>query len=50
MTKFQLVKGFYIKKLWSLDRVKDAVVAGWITEEQFKEITGQSYSPKAAAE
>lgn len=29
--------------LWNLQMVKDAVVKGKITSEQFKDITGQPY-------
>ena len=43
MSKFELVKTFYDKGLWSITRVKNAVVKNWITEEQFKEITGEDY-------
>ena len=32
------------KRLWSLAMVKKAVVKGWITEAEFKEITGEDYS------
>ena len=30
-------------KLWTLDMVRDAVIKKVITEEEFKEITGQDY-------
>ena len=43
MSKFELVKTFYDKGLWNITRVKNAVVKNWITEEQFKEITGEDY-------
>ena len=43
MSKFELVKTYYDKGLWSITRVKNAVVKNWITEEQFKEITGEDY-------
>ena len=43
MSKFELVKTYYDKGLWNITRVKNAVVKGWITEEQFKEITGEDY-------
>ena len=43
MNKFELVKTYYDKGLWNITRVKNAVVKGWITEEQFKEITGEDY-------
>ena len=40
---FDKVKGFYDKKLWSIKRVKDAVVKLCITEEEFEIITGEVY-------
>ena len=43
MSKFELVKTYYDKGLWNIARVKNAVVKNWITEEQFKEITGEDY-------
>lgn len=43
MSKFEMVKKFYQKKLWGLGRVSDAVSSGWITKEQFKEITGKEF-------
>lgn len=41
-TKFELVKGYYKKKLWNQKRVHDAV-GRWITEDEYKEITGEDY-------
>lgn len=40
---FNLVKHNYDKGLWSIGRVRKAVEQGWITEEEFAIITGQSY-------
>lgn len=46
---FQKVKNYYDKYLtgqsggWNLDRVREAVAKGWITEAEFKEITGEDY-------
>ena len=37
---FQKIKDYYDKKLWNLEMVKNAVVKGKITPEQYKEITG----------
>ena len=39
---FEKVKNYYDQKLWSLERVRNAV-GKWITEEEFTEITGQDY-------
>ena len=46
MSKFDKVKFYYKQGLWGDSRVKDAVKAGWITAEQFEEITGYSYNNK----
>ena len=43
MNKFEKVKYYFDNGLWSIDRVRNAVVKGWITAEQFKEITGEDY-------
>lgn len=37
------IKRFYERKLWTKSMVGDAVFAGKITEEQYKEITGEDY-------
>lgn len=42
-SKFEKVKTYYDEKLWSKTRVKNAVVKGWITEEEYAEITGENY-------
>jgi len=44
MNKFEKVKIFYEKRLWSKKRVRDAVIKGWISGKQYKEITGEEYS------
>jgi len=41
--KYQKVKHYYDKGLWGIGKVRDAVEKGWITEEEFKEITGEDY-------
>lgn len=43
MSKYDKVKYYYDNGLWTLDMVKNAVVKGWITEEEYKEITGLDY-------
>lgn len=40
---FEKVKRFYILKVWNETRVRNAVKMGWITEEEFTEITGNVY-------
>lgn len=37
------VKKWYNMGMWSEARVRNAVVMGWITEDEFKEITGSDY-------
>lgn len=39
--KFENVKKFYDGGYWDIQRVRDAVVKGWITAEEFTEITGE---------
>lgn len=39
---FAKVKGYYISKSWSISRVRLAV-GKWITEQEFEEITGETY-------
>lgn len=41
--KFNLVKNYYDRGLWSEKRVHDAVEKNWITAEEYKEITGEAY-------
>jgi len=43
MSWFEKVKFYYERGLWDIERVKNAVIKGKITAEQFKEITGQDY-------
>lgn len=40
---FEMVKNYFDKGLWSITRVRNAVVKGWITAEEFKEITDEKY-------
>ena len=42
--KFETVKKYYTMGMWDIERVRNAVVKGWITEEEFTEITGEQYS------
>lgn len=41
--KFKIVKDYYDKGFWSVERVRNAVIKEWITKEEFKEITGEDY-------
>lgn len=38
------IKKWYEQGLWTLDMVKNAVKKGVITEEEYKEITGEAYA------
>ncbi len=40
---YKKVKGYYDSGLWSIERVRNAVVKVWITAEEFKIITGEYY-------
>ena len=41
--KYEKVKIYYDQGVWTIDMVRNAVVKGWITEEEFTEITGEEY-------
>ena len=41
--KYEKVKYYYDNSLWTLEMVRNAVVKGWITEEEYEEITGLKY-------
>ena len=41
--QFDKVKRYYDDGMWTISRVRNAVVKGWITEEDFVEITGENY-------
>lgn len=43
MSKYEKVRYYYDAGLWSITQVRNAVVKGWITAEQFEEITGEVY-------
>ena len=40
---FKKVKMYFDSDLWSIERVRNAVVKGWITAEEYKTITGEVY-------
>lgn len=44
MSKFDKVKKYFDRGLWSLAMVRNAVLKGWITAEEFKTITGEVYA------
>ena len=41
---FRKVKKYWTSGLWNETRVRNAVEKGWITEQEFAEITGSDYS------
>lgn len=41
--KFEKVKGFYDRGLWTKGQVRDAVGKKWITAEEYALITGEQY-------
>lgn len=46
MNWFKMINGWYhdVPKRWTISMVRDAVVAGKITEEEFFQITGETYA------
>ncbi len=40
---FEKVKDYYDRGLWSVEKVRQAVVMKWITEEEFELIVGYEY-------
>lgn len=41
---FDKVKDYFDRGLWNITRVKNAVMKELITEDQYREITGDDYS------
>lgn len=41
--KFNKVKGYYDSGFWNKTMVRNAVVKGWITTEEYTLITGEDY-------
>ena len=41
--KYEKVKVYFDKGLWNEEMVRNAVNKGWITEEEFTEITNKPY-------
>ena len=42
--KFDYVKEYYDTGRWKKKAVRNAVIKGWITAEEYEEITGEAYS------
>ena len=45
MTVKEMANNYY-PKLWNIERLKALVAVGKLSEEDFKEITGETYSVK----
>ena len=41
--KFELVREYYDSGRWKKKAVRNAVSRGWITAEEYAEITGEAY-------
>lgn len=41
--KFELVRGYYNSGEWKKKAVRNAVKRGWITADEYTEITGDEY-------
>lgn len=41
--KFEQIKEWYETGKWKKKAVKNAVIRGWITAEEYEEITGEPY-------
>lgn len=44
MNWFEKIKKYYEKSLWTKEMVRNGVVKGKITAEQYREITGEEYT------
>ena len=42
-SKFDKVKRYYDAGLWNRTMVRNAVIKGWITAEEYQIITGEAY-------
>lgn len=42
--KFEKVRNYYEKNLWTKEQVANAVKKGWITADEYRDITGDDYS------
>ena len=42
--KYEMIRDYYDQGLWNEKKVRNAVVKGWITPEEYKEITGNDYN------
>jgi len=42
--KYNRVKNYFDNNLWTVEMVKNAVVKGWITADEYEQITGEEYT------
>ena len=42
-SKYEKVLRYYRTGMWNIAQVHNAVVKGWITEEEYSMITGENY-------
>lgn len=46
--RYELVKGYFEKRLWTRKMLKNAVVKGWITQDEYDGIVGVTGAPAEA--
>lgn len=46
MLTFDKIKSYYNNNLWTKEMVANAVLKNKITEDQYKEIIGEDYTPQ----
>lgn len=42
--KYNKVKAYYDNGFWTKEMVHNAVVKGWVTAEEYEQITGEKYA------
>lgn len=48
--KYKLVRTYYKGGFWTKHQVENAVKKGWITEDEYEEITGEVYPKEEVSE
>lgn len=46
--RYELVKGYYDKRLWTRKMLENAVIKGWITRDEYDGIVGAPVTPTEA--
>lgn len=46
--RYELVKGYFEKRLWTRKMLKNAVLKGWITQDEYDGIVGVTGAPAEA--